>query len=287
MSNEVLYLGGIFNYTDPLFGFQLYIWSWLALIFLSVIAWLAWRYGQWEPFKPLWGLYHAFKASSNAAFIFNMALICELWSERQAKCIFDYSKWTYEGIAAWQKPFFNYATAFLPDLDFAHALLYKYGGRNMDVEIARKMQNNEWEEASSVNAGGIHTDMILDADSWSVRASPQHKIVEKFCETHNQANESDQIHSYPKFQRLLSERVITAPEGIKPFVTIPWVRIDSTFPIDVGDNTTLGAVRQAAIEMENEDATSLSKYYFPILGGGFGFALLLLAMRFSIHIFKL
>lgn len=287
-------MGGLFNITDPLFGWQLYIWGWIGFIFLSIICWVVWRYAKWEPFKPLWGLYYAYKGESHAAFIFNRGLICELLSEKDAKCIFDYSKWEYEDeswinklpiIGRIKKIFFNYAKVFLPELDFAHSVLYKFGGRNMDVEIAKKLQNYEWESASSVNAGGIHVDMILDADNWSVKKSPQHKAIIKHCETLNEANQTDQIHSYSKYQRLLIENKISPADGITPFVTIPWIRIDSTFPIKVGDNTTLGATRQAAIEMENEDATQLSRYYLPILVGSFGFAALILLVRIVPFIF--
>lgn len=286
MSNEILWMGGILNYTDPLFGWQMYIWSWVFLIVLAGIAWLAWRYGQWEPYKPLWGLFYAFKGRSSAAFIFNMGLICELLSERHAKCIFDYSKWKYEGLNKFQALIFNYATVFIPELDLAHALLYKFGGVNMDVDIAKRMQNYEWESASSVTTGGIHVDMILDADDWSVQDSPQHKAIAAQCETLNEANPADQIHSYSKYQRLLIENKIQPAPGIKPFVTIPWTRIDSAFPIRVGNNTMSGARRQAAIEMEEEDATQFSKYYLPILFGCFGFAIVLLLIRVGLKMMK-
>jgi hypothetical protein len=281
MAAAPLFMGGVFNYVDPLFGLQLYIWGWIALLVLAVVSWLAWRYGQWEPYKPVWGLFYAFKAESQAAFIFNIGLVCELLSERDAKCIFNYAKWDYRGINAIQKWVFNYATVFLPDLPKAKAILYKYGGRNLDVEIAKKMQNHEWEKHSSVTLGGIHTDMILDGDNWTVKDSPQHKIIEAQCEVHNDGNESDQIHSYSKYMRYLLERKMPCPDGVKMFITVPWSRIDSAFPCYVPNNTMSGAKRQYARELEELDNNSLSKYYFPILGGGLGFAALLLICRMA------
>lgn len=282
MSNEVLFLGGIFNYVDPFFGVQIYLWAFLAIVVLGVVAWIAWRYGMWEPYKPVWGLYYAFKAVSQAAFIFNSGLVAELLSERDAKCIFDYANWKYTGIGRIQKWLFNYATVFLPDLPLAKAILYKYGGRNLDVEIAKKMQNYEWEKYSSVTLGGIHTDMILDADNWSVRDTPQHKIIESECEKWNDANPDDQIHAYSKYMRYTTDGDVprlAQAEGVKYRVLIPWSRIDSAFPTDGGDNEDAGAVRQFAREMEEQDNNNLSKYYIPVLAGGVGIILMLLATR--------
>ena len=88
-----LFMGGILNYGDPVFNQPIYIYFWILLVIASILCWVAWRYGKWNALKPFHGLYYAFKAQSQAAFIFNMGLISELVSEREAKCIFDYSKW--------------------------------------------------------------------------------------------------------------------------------------------------------------------------------------------------
>lgn len=274
-----LFMEGVFNYTDPIFGLQMYIWSWIFLLILLVVAWVAWRYGQWDKYKPVWGLFYAFKAESQAAFIFNLGLVCELLSERDAKCIFDYSKWKYTGLSPVQKLFFNYTTAFIPEMPLAKAIVYKLGGRNMDVEIAKKMQKYEWEKHSSVTLGGIHTDMILDGDNWTIRDSPQHKIIESQCESHNDANPDDQIHSYPKYQRYITSGKLQKPDGIIDFITIPWSRIDAAFPILIGNNTMEGAKRQYARELEELENNSLSKYYLPILVGGLGLSALMLICR--------
>jgi hypothetical protein len=287
----VLFASGILNFTDPIFGQPFYIYLWLFILILAGICWLAWRFGQWEAFKPLWGIYYAFKAESKACFIFNTNLAMELVSERDAKCIFEYSKWNYElpkngtpvigSLFDWfQKKVFSYTTVFLENLDTLHGLFYKVAGRNFDVEIAKKQENYfGWGVASSVNSGGIHIDMILDADRWSVKDSHQHQIVEYAAEQWNSLNENDQIHSYQKFQKYLLEGKIPKPEGIESEVLIPWVRIDSSFPVMVGDNATSGARRQEAIRMENEDATAVSRYYLPVLFGSMGFAILLLLIR--------
>lgn len=274
-----LFMSGVFNYTDPLFGLQLYIWGWIGMLIFAILSWVAWRYGQWDKYKPVWGLFHAFKAVSQAAFIFNLGLICELLSEKDAKCIFDYSKWKYTGLSKFRSLIFNYATVFIPEMPLAKSIIYKYGGRNMDVEIAKRMQNYEWEKHSSVTLGGIHTDMILDGDNWTIRDSPQHKIIESQCESHNDANPTDQIHAYSKYMRYIIERKLPKPDGIIDFINIPWSRIDAAFPILIGNNTMEGAKRQYARELEELDNNSLSRYYFPVLGGGLGLAALLLICR--------
>lgn len=285
MGDAVLYMGGVLNFVDPLFGWQLYIWGWLAILFLIAVIWLGFRYGSWEKYKPVWGIFYAFKAESQAAFIFNAGLVCEMLSERQAKCIFDYSKWKYEGVGRIKSIIFNYATVFLPDLPLAKAILYKYGGRNLDVEIAKKMQNYEWEKYSSVTVGGIHTDIILDSDNWTIPESPQHQLIEKQCELHNDINPTDQIHAYSKYQRYLIEGLLQCPEGVKKFITIPWTRIDAAFPINVGNNETSGATRQYARELEESEGNPLVRYYLPILFGGMGFAALILILRFALKFF--
>jgi len=283
MGTPVLYFGGLFNYTDPIFGIQIYIWTWGALLFLAICAWVGFRYGMWDKYKPLWGLFGAIKAGTQAAFIFNMGLISELMSERDAKCIFDYSTIKYTGLSWVRRWFFNYATVFLPNLPPTKAIVYKFAGVNMDVQIAKKLQNYDWENYSSVTVGGVHTDIILDADRWTVRDSPQHKLIEQQCDTHNEANPDDQIHAYSKYMRYIMEKKLPLPVGVLDYIIIPWSRIDSSFPISKVSSETEGANRQFAKEAEEADNNSLSKYYFPILMGGFAFAFILLLVRVIIH----
>ena len=168
----------------------------------------------------------------------------------------------------------------MPKLDFAHALLYKFGGRNLDVDIAKKLQNFEWEAASSVVTGSIHVDLILDSDRWSVRDSQQHGIVEMLATQWNDANPDDQIHAYPKFQKYLIDGKIECPPGIIKGITVGWTRIDQAFPINVANSEAAGPVREMALEMEQEEAMEFRKYYFYILGGGLGFAILIVLIRF-------
>ena len=67
MAGTTLFLGGIFNVVDPFIFVQIYIWLWVLITFISICMWVLFRYGVWEKYKVLWGLYYAFKAESNAA----------------------------------------------------------------------------------------------------------------------------------------------------------------------------------------------------------------------------
>jgi hypothetical protein len=96
----------------------------------------------------------------------------------------------------------------------------------------------------------------------------------------NDANPNDQIHAYPKFQKYLIEGKIDCPPGIIKGITVSWTRIDQAFPINVANSEAAGPVREMAIEMENEEAMEFRKYYFYILGGGLGFAVLIVVLRF-------
>jgi hypothetical protein len=291
MAGEVIFLNGWLNYTDPVFHYQLYMWSWLGLVILSVLCWVAWRYGPWKAYKALWGLYYSFKAHSNAAFTTGLQLYFELISERDAKCIFDYSKWEYElprskVPAPLQRFAFNYASAFIDDLGWAKALVYKFGKRNMDVEIAKRLQNYEWEEAPSVTIGGIRTDIVLDADNWTLKDSPQHKAIVEYCMGWNDTHQNDQIHSYSKLQRLMEGGVVNSPGGVKKQVIVPWVRIDSAFPIAMEAVELAGAIRQVAREMEDAEKNPLSQYYKPVLIGSFGIAALIFLGRLVAYLLK-
>lgn len=279
MATAPLFLSGIFNYGDPIFNQPIYLWGFLFATIIIVLCWISWKYVTWARYTPVHGIYYAFKAHSQAAFIYNKGLISELLSERHAKCIFDYSKWSYEGLSKVQAFLFNYATVFLPELDFAHAIIYKFGGKNMDVQIAKRLQGNIWESESSITTGGIHCDMILDIDDWSVPTSHQHAIIESTAQQWNDANPDRQVHAFPLFQKMLLNGTINCPPGISPTATIPWVRIDAAFPVVVANNEAAGAIRELARELELDEQTEFSKYYFPILGGCFGFAVLLLLIR--------
>jgi hypothetical protein len=298
LANEVLWVGGLLNITDPIFGIQLYKWSWLFLLITAGMIWLAYRYGKWEGYKPLWGIYYAFKAKSKAVFIFNRRLHAELLSERDAKCIFKYKEWftepckynfetkQFDPVPNWpmlgwlQKKIWYYPQAFL-DIDVAHGMLYKFGGTNHDVDIAKKMQNYEWDDAHSVNSGGILIDIILDADSWSVSTSPQHRIIERTAEQWNEANPDDQIHAYPKMQRYFLEGKLQVPLGIHPVELTSWPRMDAGCPVNIEDNTMAGARRQEEKDEDEKQNNPFSKYYMPLAIGGFGFAILILIFRFA------
>ena len=286
-------LGGIFNYIDPVIGLQLYIWLWVGLTILSAIIWVLFYYVGWKPYTPLHGLYYAWKAGSNAAFIFDAPLHGEMVSEAVAKCIFDYSKEEYEteapdimfigGIVKWIYGVFSYyPTAYLPNISPLEALVYKFGGVNKDVEIARHLQGGEWERSPSVTCGGINIDIIVDTDNWTIRTSPQHKIIEKLARQWNYDHEHNQIHSYTKFGRYLLSGDIKSSE-LKTSAMATWTRIDTGFPLDLEESDWAGKRRQMAEEQYDADQISKNRMALIVLSAGIGIAALIITVRLLTH----
>ena len=270
--DTVLFLGGLFNITDPVIKFQLYIWLWVALVILAIIVHVIFYYGSWKPYTPLHGLYWAWKAGSNAALIFNRELKGEMVSERVAKCIFDYSKEEYE-IAVPNFPgafwiyskLFYYPTHYLDHITFAEALVYKFGGVNKDVEIATQLQNGEWERTPSVTCAGVDVDIIVDADDWTIVKSKQHRAIQKCARAWNEQNPHDQVHSYSKFQRKLLEGAITCNDVQTTYV-VDWSRIDKALTYDMETSEYVGKQMQMAEQEYNADQMTKNRMALWIFG---------------------
>lgn len=281
-----LFLGGIFNYVDPVLHLQIYIWGWVLLLVLTAISAIIHHFARWKPLAPFHGLYYEYKNGGNAAFIFDGDLRGEMVAERTAKCIFDYSKVPYilptDNIPVLGKAYrwiFYYPTAYEGvHIDFVHALVYKFGGVNKDVEIARALQNGEWERNPSVICAGVPVDIIIDTDSWTIPHSRQHKAIESAADMWNETNPTDQIHSYSKFQKYLLEGKI-ACDGIKRESLCEWVRIDGSLPTDLKDNEFAGKKMQMAITADEIDSRFLNGLGIKVLVGGIGFGALLIVAR--------
>lgn len=285
MTGELVFMGGVFNIVDPFFHWQLYIWTWIFAGIIGIASWTAWYYGKWTPFEPLWGLYYAAKAGSDAAFVTGPQLYFNLCSEAEAKCIFDYKSWNYELPKslvpdAIRRILFNYASAFPIGLSPRDAITHKLAGINDDVRIAKRLQDGEWSGAPSVTIGATPTDIILDADHWIERNSPQHRAIEAAALRWNQENEKNQIHSYSKFLQLLQEGIIPLPDGITTEITVPWERIDATFPLKYQDNELGGYRGQAAEEMAAEEQDQIKHLGIKILIGVAAFAAMVYIGRF-------
>lgn len=277
---DVLFLGGTLNTT--FIGLQLYYWAWAVILVLAGIACLLWYFVSWKPYAPLHGLYHAYKAGSNVAFIFDANLIGEMVAERYAKCIFDYSKWDYEipgNMGKFAKWFFYYPTAFLDDITPLQGVIYRFGKVNKDVEIARLLQNGEWERSPSAVCGGVPLDIVIDTDNWTLRKSPQHKAIELAAQQWNDANPNDQIHSYSKFQKKLLAGDIYCPE-LKMSHEVTWTRVDTGFPMDLEESDWAGKRRQMAEQEYNEDQITKNRLAWYVLAGGVGLAIMVTAVRF-------
>jgi hypothetical protein len=291
----VLFFDGLFNITDPILHIQLYIWGWVLISILAIFAHIAWYYGRWKPYGPLQGLYWSYKDGSNAAFIFDAALIGEFVAERQAKCIFDYSTMAYDitidvpfigGLVnRFKNIFFYYPMAYLDDISFLKAMVYKYGHVNKDVEIARRLEGGDWPRYPSVVCGGVPVDIIVDMDNWTIPTSPQHKMVERCAMNWNEANPDDQIHSYHKFQKYLTEGKIQC-DGVKKDTQISWTRINAGFTTDLESSEYTGKIIQMSEHEYNEHEMNMNKYALYLLIGGLLLDFMLLAVRLITHYVK-
>lgn len=289
----VLFLGGIFNILDPVIGLPLYMWLWIAILIVAGICWALWYFSKWKPYKPLHGLYYAWKYGSNAAFIFDIALHGEMVSEKEAKCIFNYSKWDYEieensnkfinkFIKRIKAYLFYYPTAFLDNIDFLHAVVYKFAKVNKDVEIARALQNGEWERSPSVNCGGVDIDIIIDTDNWTIPTTKQHKVIENAARLWNDGNPTDQVHSYTKFQKKLISGEIICPE-VKTNAFVDWTRVNKGFTVDLESSEYFGKAVQMSESQFGDDQSVKNRLAVMILIGGVGLAVLIAGIRLLTH----
>ena len=285
---SVLFMNGLLNISDPVLHWPIFAWMWIGLWIFSALAYAFFHFGKWKAFGPLQGLYYAYKDGSNAAVIFDGMLIGEFVPERTAKCIFDYSKWNYEleGVSGWfKKRIFYYPTAFLDNVDFLHALVYKFGKVNMDVSIARKLEGGEWERYPSVVCSGVPVDIIVDTDNWTIRSTPQHKAIEREALAWNELHPNDQVHSYSKFQRYLLQGKIVCDE-IKKDYDVSWTRINFGFTTDMEATEYTGKIIQISEQDYNADQMNKNKLGWGVLLGGVGFAVLLLVIRLITHFIK-
>ena len=285
-----LFFGGAFNTADPIFNFPIYIWLWVVLVILAIVFAIIHHFVRWKPLAPFHALFYEWKNGGNVAFIFDGDLRGEMVEEKIAKCIFDYSKQEYvlptdgkpviERINRW---LFYYPTAYLK-IDFAHAIFYKLTGVNKDVEIAKSLQNGEWERNPSVICTGVPVDIVIDTDNWTIRASKQHAAIERAAELWNDANPTDQIHSYGKFQRYLISGKI-ACDGLAKTAIAPWIRIDGSFPTEMKENEWAGKKMQMAVNADEQDSGFFNSIGLKVLAGGVAFGILLIIIRFASKMF--
>jgi hypothetical protein len=179
---------------------------------------------------------------------------------------------------------FWYPTKYLKDIDWKQALLYKIGNVNYDCKIARILQGGEWDQYPVVNAGGIAVEWIFDSDHWCERRSPQHKAIVPSARAHNKANPTNQVHTYTKYQRLLTEGKIIVPPEIRKDYLVPWVRIDLGFPFNLRNVDWGGKLRQMAKTKENKKDAATEKYFLPLIIAGIGmfFGILLLRILMKV-----
>ena len=179
---------------------------------------------------------------------------------------------------------FWYPTKYLKDINWKQALLYKIGHVNYDCKIAQYLQGGEWDLYPVVNAGGIAVEWIFDSNHWCERRSRQHKAVVQSARAWNKDNPKDQVHTYTKYQRFLTEGKIACPPEIKKDYLVPWVRIDLGFPFNLRNVDWGGKLRQMAKTKENKPNAVVDKYMLALIVGGVGmfFGILLLRILMKV-----
>jgi hypothetical protein len=302
---STLFMGGIFNTVDPITNFiTLYMWSWLALLIFIGLAWAGMYFRGWKPLAPLHGLYYAMKNYSNVAFIFDSFLVGELVAEREAKCIFDYSKEEHgeeyeidipDGrfdnfppmlkLKTWYHTnAFYYPTKYLKNIDPVHAIIYKIGGVNKDVEIARFLEGGKWDQSASVVCAGVPVDIVVDMDKWTIKGTKQHEAVVRAARRWNDNHPKDQIHSYQKFQTYVMNNEIACPPEIQITSLVPWQRIDAAFPLDLDENEWAGKKWQKSKDEEESEGGSIYKLAMYILLAGLGVDVLMFLGRLALKL---
>lgn len=305
--SSTLFAGGIFNTVDPVTNFvTLYMWSWLVLIIFIGFAHAGMYFRGWKPLAPMHGLYYAMKNSSTVAFIFDALLVGELVAERDAKCIFNYAEGEhgedYEieipegGIFGlpgfsklriwWYTKIYYYPTKYLKNIDPIHAIIYKIGGVNKDVEIARFLEGGKWDRSASVVCAGVPVDIVVDMDKWTIKGSRQHEAVVRAARKWNENNPTDQVHSYQKFQDYLLNGNIPNPKELQQMAIVPWQRIDAAFPLDLDENEWAGKKWQKSKDEEDTEGGSIMKFTMYILLAGLAMDFFIFLGRFALAIMK-
>jgi hypothetical protein len=163
---------------------------------------------------------------------------------------------------------FWYPTKYLKDIDWQQALLYKIGSVNFDCKIAQLLQGGEWDRYPVVNAGGIAVEWVFDSNHWCERRTRQHKAIVKSAREWNKENPNDQVQTYTKYQRYLTNGNIETPPEIKKDYLVPWVRIDLGFPFNLRNVDWGGKLRQMAKTKEIKQDAEANKYTWLLIIGG-------------------
>lgn len=241
------FLGGIFNY-PILFGVQLYFWLFIAGFLIIVGSEIFWRVTFWEPLHPFHGLYRSFIDNTKACLVGDLNLDWVLLSESAATIIFDPEE-------------YDFALAEMGWWIRFRAWLYK---PDFSAAIAAQLEGKK-EEPTLITIGRIPTHLIIDAQWWTDRKSPQRQAIKKVCREWNKAHPDDQVHRFGTFIRYVDEGKIIPPEEVVMSYTIPWARIDAAFPLIRSDAAWAGFVRQLAEELAEMSMGDLGKWAIGIL----------------------
>lgn len=258
---ELPYLGGAFNY-PILFGIQLYIWCFAALIIMLALSELVWVFSFWKPVTPFHGLWFAYKNHSNAVFVFDLKQYWDLISESGAKLIFGRDRYDFAtGIVSslWRfvNPFHQERITF-SEL-FRNFRIWLF---NTDYSVhTAKMLQGSWEEYPLVTIGQTPAEIIFDAYHWTDMKSKDREQIAKCVDIYNDSNPNDEIHSLGKFFQYATAREpkIVCP-NIKLTARVPWVRVDSAFPTHRYKAAWAGYLRQLADDLSNKSQTDINRF---------------------------
>ena len=119
-----------------------------------------------------------------------------------------------------------------------------------DIKSAKR-DEVDWQDITSGQMGVIGTDIIMDLGKWSTPNSEERYAIQTVTDEWNLGHPDDQIHSFSKFMRYTENGFIEV--DIPTFVLIPWIRIESAFPMNRNKSSYAGYIRQLAEKLDKED----------------------------------
>lgn len=262
------FLDGLMNIT--FFGIPTYIFVMIIFGMMIIFSEAAMWWFYWKPLEYMHGIYRAYWDKINACFIGDLSNRYELIPENKAKLLLPHEDYeAIYGCATLRDTIFPKEGYFFSDKPFLTRLSVWLGrklGRNYDMLIAKELEQDII-EAPVVHANGIPIDMILDLDRWTHRNSQQRKELIRLVNVWNDANPEDQIHTYFKAYRYISEgKLVPNPGMLKDKIIIPWARIKALFVEEENEAIYAGYERQLAEDMVTQEANDYKKYFWGILG---------------------
>jgi hypothetical protein len=263
------FMGGFLNTT--FFGIQIYLYLAIPAVILYLAAYIWWVKLKWQMMSPFHGLWSAINSQSEVVFVSDLNLNFHLMGEFAAKVIFD--KERYNAIAHDTSNWLTRMRMWLMPVDEA-------------VHTAKFLQGS-WDSKPMTNIGSVPAGILLDVYGWTKAVSPQRSAIGRVADTWNDLNIDDQIHSMSKAWKYMAEGKIDTPDGVKLYVTVPWVRIDNAYPKKRYQSERGGFIRQIALNIVNGvysrglNMTTAAIFVFCVC---VALSLLMFWMKYSTHV---